>query len=74
MGREGFTKAQSPGEVISWFARDVTKNQTKKLSDSSEFLLSRGITVPEHLYINKFLVRKGPLFCERGRLNFQAFA
>ena len=32
VGREGFTKAQSSGEVISWFARDVTKNQTKKLS------------------------------------------
>ena len=37
-------------------------------------LLSRGITVPKHLYINKFLVRKGPSFCARGRLNFQAFA
>ena len=61
----------------SWVTRDVTKNQTKKgqeTIDSSEFLLSRGITVPKHLYINKFLVRKGSSFCERGPLNFQAFA
>ena len=35
---------------------------------------TRGIAVPKHLYINKFLVRKGTLFWERGRLNFQAFA
>ena len=61
--------------VYSWVARDVTKYQTKKETiDSSEFLLSRGITVPKHLYINRFLVRKGSSFCERGRLNFQAFA
>ena len=52
----------------------LTKNQTEETIDSSEFLLSRGITVPKHLYINKFLVRKGSSFCERGRLNFQAFA
>ena len=58
-------------EFNSWLARDVTKNET---IDCSEFLLSRGITVLKHLYINKFLVRKGSSFCERGRLNFQAFA
>ena len=57
--------------IYSWVARDITKNKT---IDSSEFLLSRGITVPKHLYINKFLVQKGSSFCERGRLNFQAFA
>ena len=34
----------------------------------------RGITAPKHLHLNKFLVRKGSSFCERGRLNFQAFA
>ena len=58
----------------SWVARDVTKNQTKKLSILLSFWLSRGITVPKHLYINKFLVRKGSSFCERGGMNFQAFA
>ena len=62
-------------EDYSWVARDVTKNQTtEETIDSSEFLLPPGITVPKHLYIKKFLARKGSSFCERGRLNSQAFA
>ena len=48
----------------SWFEHDVTKNQTKTLRFFwvSTFL---GITAPKHLYVNKFLVRKGSSFCER---------
>ena len=42
--------------------------------DSSDFLLSRGMTAPKPFYINKFLVPKGTSICERGRLKLQAFA
>ena len=53
---------------------DVTKIQTKKLSTSSEFLLSWGITTFKHLNSIKFSVRNGSLFSDRGRFNFQSFA
>ena len=36
--------------LYSRLSHDVTKIQTKKLSISSEFLLSRGITAPKNLY------------------------
>ena len=38
------------------------------------FLFSWGITAPKHLYLYKFSVQKSSLFCNRGHLNFQAFA
>ena len=36
--------------LYSRLSHDVTKIQTKKLSISSEFLLSRGVTAPKNLY------------------------
>ena len=54
------------------FTRPYRSEQfSKKLS---KFLLSCGIPAPKNLYTKKFLVRKGSSFCDRGRLNFQAFA
>ena len=48
------------------------QNSNWETINSSEFLLSWGITAPKHLYVNKFSVRKYSSFCKRGCLNFQA--
>ena len=61
-------------KLNSWFSRDVTKIQTKKLSLLLSLeLLSCGISAPLNLYTNKFLVQNGSLFCDTGCLNFQVF-
>ena len=49
-------------------------NSNLEFIDSSEFLLSLGITAPKSLYLLKILVPKGSLFCDKRRFNFQAFA
>ena len=48
------------------YVRDTIESINAITAQMREFLISRGITVPKHLYINKFLVRKGSSFCERG--------
>ena len=58
----------------SWFSNDVTKIQTKKLSLLLSFYFH---VILEHLKTFKQTiarVQKGSLFCDTGRLNFQAFA
>ena len=63
-----------PNRTYSWFSHDVTKIQTKKLSLLLSFYF-HAILEPLKTFIqNKFSVQKGTLFCDTGRLNFQAFA
>ena len=47
------------------------QNWNQQTIDSSEFLLSWGITAPRNLYLQKFLVPNDSSFCDRRRLNFQ---
>ena len=64
-------------ELYFFYSRisdDVTKIHTKILSILLSFWVSWGITAPEHLYLNKLLVRNGSSFCDGRRLNFYAFA
>ena len=56
----------------SWVARDVTENQTKKLSILLSFYFHEVLQYLNIFYINKFLVRKGSSFCER-TLEFPGF-
>ena len=69
-----FCRPREGKPSIRGFYIDSTKIQTKKVSISSEFLLSRDITATQNLYLRKFLVSKGSSFCDRRRLNFQALA
>ena len=52
-------------------AHDVTKIQTNRVFWVSTFMI---ITAPKNLYLHKFLVPKGSSFCDKRRLNLQAFA
>ena len=49
------------------------RHQNKQTIESCVRLLSWDISAPKHLSLYKFSVRKCPLFCDKGRLNFQAF-
>ena len=49
------------------------RHQNKQTIESCVRLLSWGISAPKHLSLYKFSVRKCSLFCDKGRLNFQAF-
>ena len=60
-------------DSYSWFSHDVTKIQTKKLSLLLSFYFHAILEHLKTLY-NKFSVQKGSVFCDTGRLNFQAFA
>ena len=56
----------------SWFSHDVTKIQTRKLLLLLSFYFHVIFRAPYNLKTNKFSVQKGSLFCDTGRLNFQA--
>ena len=58
--------------IFGGFSQEVTKIQTEKKINSSEFLLSWGITAPKNLNLHKFSVPKSSSFCDRRGLNFQA--
>ena len=60
--------------IYSQFSHDVKKNSNYGIIDSSEFLISWGITAAKHIYLQKCSVWKGSWFSDRGRLNFLAFA
>ena len=56
----------------SWFSRDVTKIQTKKLSLLLSFYFHMVLQHLRTVYTTKFFAQKGSSFCNTGRLHFQA--
>ena len=57
-----------PQYPYSRFSRDVTKIQMKELAILLNFYFHEVVTAAKHLYLNKVLVLKGSLFCNRGHL------
>ena len=57
----------------SWFSHDVTKIWTKKLSLLLSFYFHVILEHLKTLIQTNFRFRKGSLFCDTGRLNFQAW-
>ena len=57
-----------PRYPYSRFSHDITKIQMKELSILLNFYFHEVVTAAKHLYLNKVLVLKGSLFCNRGHL------